>query len=227
MSERENYYEILGVNPGASAAEVTEAYRYEAYLHHPDRLAGVPDSVKRRAVEDLKKINRAYEVLGDPRRRERYDAELARKKHPPRAGTSPAPRKSASPHPQPARSPIGIINILNSRPVLSTAKILVSLLVMAVFIFMLWTVYELFVQSVDPVSGTVRLVALLVLLAGTYYLVNRSEMQRAWPEFALIFWLVLLLVAVAAFAGVQPLAQVKDDVARVITEELNRLRLKR
>jgi hypothetical protein len=71
------------------------------------------------------------------------------------------------------------------------------------------------------------LVALLVLLAGTYYLVNRSVMQRAWPEFALIFWLVLLLVAVAAFAGVQPLAQVKDDVARVITEELNRLRLKR
>ena len=236
MSEREDYYEILGVKPGATMTEITDAYRYKAYLHHPDRLAGVPDSVRWRAVEDLKRINLAYEVLSDRHKRERYDAECAKKKHSERADVPSSPRQPArtgsvdntsSARPASRKPGTGIKRILSSRPVISMAKIVVSLLVMTVFIITLWTLYELFVQKVEPVSGTVRIAALLVLLAGMFYLVNRPVLQQAWPEFAMIFWLVLLVIVVAAFAGVQPLAQVKDNATKLVAEELNKLRWKR
>jgi hypothetical protein len=64
------YYDILGVTRSATATEIKRAYRKLAVVYHPDKN---PDP----AAEQLfKLINEAYEVLGDPPKRSRYDVEL-------------------------------------------------------------------------------------------------------------------------------------------------------
>ena len=63
-----DYYEILEIDRGADDEEVKRAYRRLARLHHPDVSGGEGDSGDR-----FKEISEAYEVLGDPERRRRYD----------------------------------------------------------------------------------------------------------------------------------------------------------
>lgn len=63
-----NYYDDLGVDKNASADEIKKAYRTQAFKYHPDRN---PDD--KAAEEKFKKINAAYEVLGDETKRRNYD----------------------------------------------------------------------------------------------------------------------------------------------------------
>ncbi len=67
MSKRD-YYEILGVNRDASAAEIKKAYRRLAMKHHPDRNPG--DS---KSEELFKEASEAYEILADEEKRATYD----------------------------------------------------------------------------------------------------------------------------------------------------------
>ncbi|MBA4179141.1 MAG: molecular chaperone DnaJ [Anaerolinea sp.] len=62
-----DYYEVLGLAKGAAAAELKKAYRKLAMDFHPDRNASED------AAEKFKEINRAYEVLSDPEKRQMYD----------------------------------------------------------------------------------------------------------------------------------------------------------
>ena len=64
-----DYYEILGVERDASAAEVKRAFRRLARELHPDVNAHDPE-----AEEKFKAAAEAYEVLSDPERRRTYDA---------------------------------------------------------------------------------------------------------------------------------------------------------
>ncbi|EJD49004.1 DnaJ-domain-containing protein [Auricularia subglabra TFB-10046 SS5] len=64
-----DYYEILGVDEGASADEIKKAYRRLALVHHPDKNA---DDVEG-ATQRFAQIQAAYEVLGDDKEREWYD----------------------------------------------------------------------------------------------------------------------------------------------------------
>ncbi len=62
-----DYYDILGVEREASDADIKKAYRRLAQRWHPD-VNQEPEAAIR-----FKEINEAYQVLGDPERRQRYD----------------------------------------------------------------------------------------------------------------------------------------------------------
>ena len=64
----EDYYQILGVERGASQPEIQKAYRKLAQKHHPD-VNPDDDSAK----EKFQKVQRAYEILGDEDKRRKYD----------------------------------------------------------------------------------------------------------------------------------------------------------
>lgn len=65
---KQDYYEILGIDKNASAAEIKKAYRKKAIEHHPDKNPG--DS---KSEELFKNAAEAYEVLSDPDKKARYD----------------------------------------------------------------------------------------------------------------------------------------------------------
>jgi curved DNA-binding protein len=67
--EFKDYYATLGVSKDASAEEIKRAFRKLAMQYHPDKAKGD----KRQAEEKFKEINEAYEVLGDPEKRKKYD----------------------------------------------------------------------------------------------------------------------------------------------------------
>lgn len=65
---KKDYYEILGIQKGASDDEIKKAFRKLALQYHPDRNAG-----DKEAEEKFKEINEAYQVLSDPQKRSQYD----------------------------------------------------------------------------------------------------------------------------------------------------------
>ena len=64
-----NYYEILGLGKDASQEEIKKTYKKLAKKYHPDR-----NQNDKTSEEKFKEINEAYEVLGDPEKRKKYDA---------------------------------------------------------------------------------------------------------------------------------------------------------
>jgi molecular chaperone DnaJ len=65
-----NHYAILEISPQATQAQIKQAYRRLAKLFHPDSQNENADR------EQIVKINAAYEVLGDPQKRQSYDRQL-------------------------------------------------------------------------------------------------------------------------------------------------------
>jgi molecular chaperone DnaJ len=68
MPKREDYYAILGVPRSAKAQEIKKAYRRLARKNHPDVNPG-----DKSAEERFKRIQEAYDVLSDPKKRSMYD----------------------------------------------------------------------------------------------------------------------------------------------------------
>jgi len=68
MSNKRDYYEVLGVAKNATEAELKKAYRRLAMKHHPDRN---PDNTE--AENNFKEAKEAYDVLSDERKRSAYD----------------------------------------------------------------------------------------------------------------------------------------------------------
>ena len=67
MATKRDFYEVLGVNKGATDAEIKSAYRKLARKHHPDvdKSSG--------AAEKFKELSEAYQVLSDPKKKQSYD----------------------------------------------------------------------------------------------------------------------------------------------------------
>jgi molecular chaperone DnaJ len=68
VSDRRDYYEVLGVERSVDAAELKRAYRKLAMELHPDRNPGDKESESK-----FKEASEAYQVLSDPEKRGRYD----------------------------------------------------------------------------------------------------------------------------------------------------------
>ena len=64
----QDYYAILEVSSSATAPEIKKAYRRLARLHHPDLNQNARDT-------QIKRLNEAYEILRDPKKRAVYDAQ--------------------------------------------------------------------------------------------------------------------------------------------------------
>ena len=62
---QKDYYKILGVAETASEDEIKKAFRKQAMQHHPDKGGD---------QEECKKINEAYQVIGDTQKKQQYDA---------------------------------------------------------------------------------------------------------------------------------------------------------
>lgn len=67
MATQRDYYEVLGLQKGATDAEIKKAYRSLAKKYHPD-INKAPD-----AAEKFKEVQEAYDVLNDPQKKAAYD----------------------------------------------------------------------------------------------------------------------------------------------------------
>ena len=68
MAEKRDYYEVLGLQKGASDDDIKKAYRKMAKKYHPDVHPGDKD-----AEMKFKEVNEAYEVLGNAEKKAKYD----------------------------------------------------------------------------------------------------------------------------------------------------------
>ena len=68
MAEKRDYYEVLGLQKGATDAEIKSAYRKLAKKYHPDLNPDNPE-----AEAKFKEVNEANDVLSDPQKRQKYD----------------------------------------------------------------------------------------------------------------------------------------------------------
>jgi curved DNA-binding protein len=66
--EYKDYYKTLGVSKEASQADIKKQYRKLAVKYHPDKNPG-----NKSAEEKFKEVGEAYEVVGDPEKRKKYD----------------------------------------------------------------------------------------------------------------------------------------------------------
>ena len=65
---KKDYYELLGLEKGASEDDIKKGFRKMALQYHPDR-----NQDNKEAEEKFKEINEAYQVLSDPQKKSQYD----------------------------------------------------------------------------------------------------------------------------------------------------------
>jgi DnaJ homolog subfamily C member 9 len=66
-------YAVLGVEPTATEEDIKKAYRKSALIYHPDKHASSTEDAKLVASRKFQQVGFAYAVLGDKKRRTKYD----------------------------------------------------------------------------------------------------------------------------------------------------------
>ncbi|QEG21751.1 DnaJ C-terminal domain-containing protein [Mariniblastus fucicola] len=69
----DDYYEVLGVSKTATVEEIQKAYRKLARKYHPDLHTDESDREKEKAKQNFQKVQQAYDVLSDEKKRQMYD----------------------------------------------------------------------------------------------------------------------------------------------------------
>ena len=90
------HYDVLGVDPTASAAEIRKAYLQLARDHHPDFHSTASDAYRLANEREMQRINEAWTVLSDPDRREGLRRPLPASRSARSAGPGPAPPTTTS-----------------------------------------------------------------------------------------------------------------------------------
>ena len=68
MSQKRDYYEVLGVDRNVSDSDIKKAFRSKAREFHPDKNPDDPDAEAR-----FKEVQEAYAILSNPDERKKYD----------------------------------------------------------------------------------------------------------------------------------------------------------
>ena len=130
-----DFYQVLGVTRSATADQIKSAYRELVKTYHPD-LFLAPDA-KAEATEKLRLINEAYTVLGNPKRRERYDRRFIEiPKENPRARAAPSSETARS-RPRKVRRQINKLQLL--KRVLRLSKKRIAYMAVAAVLVLVFT----------------------------------------------------------------------------------------
>ena len=90
----QNLYELLGLTPNASDAQIRAAYEDRRVRYDPEKLAGLDADLRALAEKKFRLLSRAFELLGDPAKRAAYDETLKK-----RSGAAPTQRPAGRPGP--------------------------------------------------------------------------------------------------------------------------------
>jgi len=97
---------------------------------------------------------------------------------------------------------------------MGAAKLLLCLLVIAGISTIIWTGYILFTGQMSPVTGTIVFLAEIAFFIWIITVLRSSRFRWRKPSFKLVFWPLVAIILVCAFAGIEPMSSAKD---RVIT----------
>jgi len=93
---------------------------------------------------------------------------------------------------------------------MGTAKLLLCLLVIAGISIIIWTGYMLFTGQMSPVIGTIVFLAEIAFFIWIIIVLRSSRFRWRKPSFKLVFWPLVAITLVCAFAGIEPMSSVKD-----------------
>jgi hypothetical protein len=98
LNQSESCYQILGVKPSATYEEIKRAYRDKCFILHPDRMLGLPASTKKKAEEELIRVNKAFAILNNPQKKRDYDSTFSnRERNSAKPFTKAAPQQTKPP----------------------------------------------------------------------------------------------------------------------------------
>jgi peroxiredoxin len=86
----DTYYTLLGVEPGASQADIDAAYQQQRERYRAEQVADMDDDIQEFAAQRTAELDQAYQILSDAQRRQQYDASIGVAPQP-----SAAPRRRA------------------------------------------------------------------------------------------------------------------------------------
>lgn len=94
----DTHYDVLRVEPAADTAQLRKAYVALARKYHPDFYAAESAEVQAHAESTMRAINQAWEVLGSPRERAKYDKEMRGKGRLQDSGPARPPSSASAAH---------------------------------------------------------------------------------------------------------------------------------